>query len=328
MARSRLRKGIWLFAAGEFGEGRPSVRRWVERLAKGGFDLLLVCVKLPDGYLDYHTSVGLVRPLFAEKEDLLEVLCSEAHKHGLRIHPWYCVFRGGEGSSLLRRRKDLRALNREQNVDWSHEGTVGCTNRPEVQDYEFSLLREALDRYPVDGVHLDYIRTGATTCFCSYCQDWFRKETGGNLLKLPLNRGNEDYTRWCEWRAGNITKFVKRVHDEAHRKNKVVSAAVLSDYPYHIFTNGQDWGEWVRKRIIDYVIPMNYSPSTSLVEKYAEIHAAVVRKDAHLWEGLGTWHTREQTRAIQELGIEGAVFFQSKDKPLTDADLKWLAKIS
>ena len=319
MSVSKIRKGLWMFVEQAFAQGPDSVKNLCERLARGAFELVIPCVKVKDGYLDYATRIGIVNPIFA-KWDPLEVLCEEAGKRNIKVHPWFCIFHEGEGSKLLQRNKNLSAFRKEG----TGEKTWVCAMRDEVQDYEFSLYEEVMEQYDVAGVHLDYIRTGMM-CVCEHCSKCFTQQFGGDIREAVHN--SEEYIKWYRWRAGNITKFVERVHKEAKKRELEVSAAVLWGYPGCIIDNGQDWGTWAEKRIVDYVIPMNYSADTPFVVSYARNHMATVAGHCELWEGLGTWHLIAQIKALKELGITGVSIFQSANKPITDKDLELLARL-
>ena len=323
MSVSNLRKGIWLFTQAEqLAQGPGAIRTMCERLAMGEFELINVCVKVKDGFLSYATKVGIVNPTFADW-DPLEVFCEEAGKHGIKVYPCFCVFHeGDEGSKLLQQHGELRKI-----LNGRPDGSAACAMRDEVQDYEFSLYREVMEQYDIAGVHLDYIRTGAGMCECNYCKDWVKKATGRDSADIAINHADEGFLKWCEWRTQNIAKFVERVHREAEARGLEVSAACIRGYPESIIDNGQDWVDWAEKGIIDYVFPMNYSVSTAFMLKRARIHMSMISDLCELWEGLGTWHTIEQAKAVKELGVKGVVFFQSKNKPLTDSDLKKLASL-
>lgn len=323
MTISKFHKGVWLFlgSAGWKNIMDPvAIKKAVQRMAKANFELMIPCVKVLDGYLDYATKAGLVNPVFS-KWDPLETICREASKKDIKVHPWFCVFQEGEGSKLLQKNKSLRALS---HIDGTPAKTWACAMHDEVQDYEFSLYQEVMKQYDIAGVHLDYIRTGVM-CVCDYCRKWFKRQTGGDIRKTRHSYDNEDFIQWYEWRAGNVTKFVRRIHTEAKKRQLEVSAAVFWYYPGCVIDNGQDWGEWSAKGIVDYIIPMNYSASTSFVVTNTKIHAAIVGKHAQLWEGIGTWRALEQMKAIRKVGAQGAVVFTLPK--LTDRDLKSLASL-
>jgi len=319
MSTSKFHKGVWLFVESDFKEGPAAVKRCVERLARAGIELMIPCVKVKDGYLDYATKIGLVNPLFA-KWDPLEMICREARKKNIQVHPWFCVFHEGEGSKLLRQNKNLRAFIWENGKD---AGTWACAMRDEVQDYEFSLYQEVMKQYDVAGVHLDYIRSGCK-CVCPYCRQWFRKNIGGDIRKVSINYGNDDFWQWTNWRSANITRFVRRIYREAHQRKKEVSAAVMWHYPACIVDNAQDWGTWAAEGIVDYLFPMNYSSGTRFMEQATRNHIAAVGKKCALWEGLGTWRLMEQMKAVRKMGVHGAVIFQYN--ALTDEHIRQMAR--
>jgi uncharacterized lipoprotein YddW (UPF0748 family) len=149
-----LGKATWIHHLPK--EGPDAVRQVARRLADAGFDLIIPCIKNPDGYLDYHGTTALVRPEFADW-DPLRVLSEEARRVGLKVHPWCCVFPEGQGSKLLQEHPDYvaRDPDGEPVVAGPYKIRWACSSRPEVHDYEFAMYEDLMDNYDIDGVHLD-----------------------------------------------------------------------------------------------------------------------------------------------------------------------------
>jgi len=298
-------KGVWLHHLPDKNQGDEPIKKMVKRLSEAGFDLIIPCVKNPDGLLDYPSKIGNIRPTF-KGWDPLRILIREAHSKQIKVHPWLCVFTEGKDSVLLKRNNKLVAIDKKGDPT----GWV-CTAQEEVQKYEFSLYKEIMENYNIDGVHLDYIRTGPG-CFCNYCRETFEEKE--NVDPFILKPRDKKWADWIDWRVTNITNFVRKVKKEASTRNIEVSAAVFTDYPLCIVTNGQDWGEWAEENLVDYIFPMNYTSSTRLAIKEARCHLATVKKTCLIWEGLyihslNAKMLTEQIKGVLNEGAGGIIIF-------------------
>ena len=329
---SNIAKAAWIHHLPK--EGPDAVRRVARRLSEAGFDLVIPCIKNPDGYLDYHGTTANVRPEFKDW-DPLQVLAEEARRVGLKVHAWCCVFPEGAGSRLLAEHPEYvaRDSNGAELIAGIHKIRWACTSRPEVQDYEFAMYQELLTRFDIDGVHLDYIRynhpaNGQHACFCAYCRETFKQETGA---EPSLDQATRDWAAWVDWRTANVTRFVERLHLSAKANNMEVSAAVFPEYPACVVDIGQDWEDWARRRLVDYIFPMNYTMNAKIAVKRARNHAAALAgSGVPLWEGLwnrpamSTTMLLEQVRGVLAQGAQGIVIFEYFG--LDDGDLRALSR--
>ncbi|KYH40432.1 MAG: hypothetical protein AYL32_011610 [Candidatus Bathyarchaeota archaeon B26-2] len=320
-------KAVWAHLASEFSEGPKAVKGFVEKLKDGGFDLILPLVKGTDGLFSYPTSMGTMNPAL-EGWDPLGALIDEAHSQGLKVHPWFCVFPEGKHSLLLKEKPELAARDKDGNsLPW------GCPAKDEVQDFEFSLYEEVMKGYPVDGVHMDYIRySGGGMCFCETCREAFKSKK--DVDPVELERKDPAWADWVRWRVGNISKFVERLSKAARGRGLEVSAAVFTDYPMALVWVGQDWVGWAEKGYVDYLFPMTYTNLTELARALTKTHIALVGDAVPVWEGLGksssastlsTEMLMEQVEAVMEAGAKGIVIFHSK--ALEKEDLKALKRL-
>ncbi len=320
-------------------DGPDAVRQVARRLANAGFDLVIPCIKNPDGYIDYHGTAANIRPEFSDW-DPFRVLTEEARQVGLKVHPWCCVFPEGQGSKLLQEHPEYAALDPDGEPVIAGRYQIGwaCSARPEVQDYEFAMYDELMRNYDIDGVHLDYIRynhlaNGQHSCFCPYCRDAFEQETGYACDPALVNdQATREWAAWVDWKTSNITRFVARLSKAAKAADKEVSAAVFPEYPEAIVTIGQDWESWARQGLVDYMFPMNYTMSTKIAIKRTRNHVAALEgSGVPLWEGL--WNRQalstpmlmEQARGALAQGAQGIVIFEYHG--LDDQDLSALGKL-
>ncbi|MGC8741316.1 MAG: family 10 glycosylhydrolase [Candidatus Sumerlaeaceae bacterium] len=139
---------------------------------------------------------------------------------------------------------------------------------PAVIDYNIAVIRDLVSRYPVDGIHFDYIR-------------YPESEGSGNVWgynPLAVARFNRLYGRsgkpapndpaWGDFRRRQVFHMVRRAYVEAHaiRPAIKVSAATIAwgsigsdfsrtDAYARIF---QDWPAMLETGMLDIAIPMNY----------------------------------------------------------------------
>ncbi|MCK5118604.1 MAG: hypothetical protein KAQ78_03420, partial [Candidatus Latescibacteria bacterium] len=101
-----------------------------------------------------------------------------------------------------------------------------------------------------------------------------------------------------------------------------------------IVYEGQDWGDWGERGLVDVMMPMTYTNSTLMVKRRTRNHIAQVKGGCQVWAGLSNASCRSdlstealvaQTKAAKEEGTEGVVFFAYGS--LTDDDLAALAEL-
>ena len=320
-------------------EGPEAVAPVVGRLAEAGFDLIIPFMECADGSVKYQSKIARVDPVAADW-DPLAVLAEEAQKAGIEVHPCLDPFRAGERSVI----QDERLYERNR------EGKLLpqlCAAAEESHRYKLDLFEELMDRYPIAGVHMDRIRYDSEDeCFCERCRSEFTAKTGVDPLEIGkssefnaysergANRKHPAWEAWVEWRARWITKFVEELSDLTKRKGRELSAAVFMEYPECIVYEGQDWGDWGERGLVDVMMPMTYTNSTLMVKRRTRNHIAQVKGGCHIWEGLSNDSCRSllntealvaQTKVAKEEGAEGVVFFAYSS--LTDEDLTALAKL-
>jgi uncharacterized lipoprotein YddW (UPF0748 family) len=319
-----FRLAAWAHSLGNFGEKEEDIPGHVDRLADAGFDLLIPCVKNPPASADFFTDVADVNPLYPDW-DPLRVLIDSCHDRGIKVHAWFCVFKEGEQSKLIKEHPEYAAVVPDEH--WA------CACRPEVQDYEYDLYRSVAEGYRPDGLHLDYIRTGEP-CRCEYCKREMA-ERGLDVDELkwtPWYLNEKGVEEWTEWRVSKITGFVERLHGLTENLGMKLSAAVFAGYPDCIYIQGQDWVQWAERGIIDYLFPMNYTTSLRYAVTRTVSHLALVGGRVPVWEGLARAAAPSQpdilpelVRGVREAGAQGAVLFHYPS--LTDGDLRAIREL-
>ena len=171
--------------------------------------------------------------------DALKFAVDECHKRGMELHAWIVTIPVGKWNGFGCKR--LRTKYPQMIKKIGDEGFMN-PERPETAEYLARMCREIVDRYDVDGIHLDYIR---------YPETWNAK----------INR--------TEGRS-NITRIVKKIHDSIKPIKPWVKMSCspvgkfddLTRYWSHGWnaytTVCQDAQGWLRTGLMDELFPMMY----------------------------------------------------------------------
>ena len=171
--------------------------------------------------------------------DALQFAIDECHKRGMEVHAWVVTIPVGKWNSYgcrqLRKRFPRLIKRIDQDGYMDPEATqTGC--------YLAEMCREIVQRYDVDGIHLDYIR---------YPETW----------KFRISK---DQAR------SNITRIVEKIHQAVKKEKPWVKMSCspigkfddLSRYWSHgwnAYTKvAQDAQAWLKNGLMDELFPMMY----------------------------------------------------------------------
>lgn len=171
--------------------------------------------------------------------DALQFAIDECHKRGMEVHAWVVTIPVGKWNSYgcrqLRKRFPRLIKRIDQDGYMDPEATqTGC--------YLAEMCREIVQRYDVDGIHLDYIR---------YPETW----------KFRIGK---DQAR------GNITRIVEKIHQAVKKEKPWVKMSCspigkfddLSRYWSHGWNAynkvAQDAQAWLKDGLMDELFPMMY----------------------------------------------------------------------
>ncbi len=336
-----------------------SVRAMVARAADAGFNTLLVQIR---GRGDAYYSGGL-EPRAEEIQDQpafdpLALTIREAKARGIEVHAWMNVHLISSASSISRdpkhlvnERPELLAVPRElarelYDVDPASpgylerlvehtlanrgnvEGLYSSPSAPEVKERMYSIATGLVERYEIDGIHLDYVRypsqafdysRGATDRFRTWIDGRIandrRAELTSALDRNPLAFVEAFPDSWDEYRRNQITDLVERIYVGVKRRRPevLVSAAVFPNARESIIYQFQDWEGWLRRGIVDVVAPMAYNPSDGLFAD-AISNAVEVSGSERVWAGVGVHLTTyegtlSKIEIAQRIGVRGFLLF-------------------
>ncbi len=239
------------------------IRTILQNCAGLGFNTILFQVRgQADAY--YKSKIEPWAERLGGKDpgfDPLDVACREAHRLGLSIHAWVNAMPAWRGKTPPVDRNHVCF----RHPDWIVVGKDGrrqafndhylCLNPclPAVRDHITLVMKDIATRYPVDGIHLDYIRfIEGEWSYDEKTQTLFGFVSGGTPDEKPAE--------WTAFRRASVSELVRSIREavKGARPEAVVSAAV---YPTAESRRKvlQDAEGWVRAGLVDWVFPMTYS---------------------------------------------------------------------
>jgi uncharacterized lipoprotein YddW (UPF0748 family) len=193
-----------------------------------------------------------------------------------------------------------------------------------VPEHLEAVVREIVRSYPLDGLHLDFIRyPGPDYDYSPSALEAFRRLRGeGDLLGAP----SRSPAAWDDYRRSTVTVLASRLAGAARseRPGLVVSAAVTPDEAQAVAHRYQAWPQWLSEGLLDAVIPMAYTPDSRIFRAQVEQARALVRDGQRLWAGIGAYRLDvpgivEKIQVARESGAMGVVLFSHES--LASADM-------
>src|SRR5258706_5505943 len=218
---------------------------------------------------------------------------------GVRVHAWgnvFFVWSSAEGAlpqsseHLVRRRPDwllrpggVKYLDPVGGDDW--EGIYIDPKNEEAREHTLAVFSDIVSRYRVEGFHYDYVR---------YPEVTYADSPTDHAAVTAL-----------------VSEGAKRLRKT--RSSIVISAAVFPDPDVARERVLQRWPEWAEAGFVDVLCPMAYRRDTTEVARLLTKARAAAPK-TRMWGGLMAYVgerelVREQVRAAEHAGCEGAILF-------------------
>lgn len=230
--------------------------------------------------------------------DPLQIMLDVTHKHGLELHAWINPYRVTMISDRLDDLADDNIAIKEP--DWVvHHGSQYYLNPgiPEVQDYLIDTVKELVENYDVDAVHMDdYFYPGV-----DFDDEATFEEYGDGFDDIG------------DWRRNNVNELVENINLSIKEIKPWVQFGISpsgiwrnkADDPEGSDTNGQahydalfaDSRHWIREELIDYITPQIYwsrdlavASYTVLLEWWSE---QVEPYDVNLYIGMADYKVND-----------------------------------
>ena len=242
------------------------ISKVMDNCKAAGFNTVLFQVR-GAGTVAYRSKIEPWAEEFGGRDpgfDPLAVACKEANRRGMSLHAWVNLlpaYRGKAPPSDPRQLYNARAdwflrdaMGRRQPLGW-YDSLNPCY--PEVRRYLTGLMHEIVAKYPVDGLHLDYVRfpiehvdSYGSAPVPDYPRDprtlaLFRKATG----KSP----DQSAAAWDAWRTNCMTQSIRDIRKMMLKANPkaVLTTAVGAVPDEHRRKYFQDSPRWIQEGLID-----------------------------------------------------------------------------
>ncbi|MBL8723262.1 MAG: family 10 glycosylhydrolase [Planctomycetes bacterium] len=224
--------------------------------------------------------------------DPLQHLIERCHGSGIELHAWFNPFRAShpKGSSPPApnhvRRAQPAACVRYGSHHWMDPGD------PRSAAWTLRVIRDVVQRYDVDGVHLD---------------DYFYPYPEGKA-PFPDAKSRAAYTKaggklaLADWRRDNVDRFVRELERTVHQTKPWVLVGIS---PFGIAQPGvpagiqagldqfgqlyADPAQWLRTGRVDYLAPQLYWPIDQKPQSFAVLlpwWLGQNERSRHVWPGL------------------------------------------
>lgn len=209
--------------------------------------------------------------------DSLAAAVEYGHQIGLQIHAWVSINEDDHGWGLQSQFSKQHPQFRWQHRDGRPYISQLSFAFPEVRKYKAAILEELLKNYPIDGIFLDWIRTGdvrdnpqtdrdgvADYGYEAPLVDAFKKKYREDPRKLPNGDG-----RWVRLRSEPQTEFMRLARKvcRRHRKPVPLAAMVGHSWSYRGLMDPIDGNlrgylidttAWAREGLMDSVVAAGY----------------------------------------------------------------------
>lgn len=281
------------------------IRHMIRSYANAGINLVHPEV-IFNGYSAYPSSFLKQKDLW-NGIDMLGILTDEAHKNGIEVHPWVWVFRAGyteDRGGILPQHPDWAMLDKS-GKDRTDNGSYWMSPCHEaVRHLLMRAYEELVQKYPVDGIELDYVRYPSLDWgYERLCREKFQAQYGIDPLQIqPLTKPVLD---WFSWRESLINSFVQEVSASLRKiRPKLKISAAVASYPNNARREYlQNWQNWAANKWVDFLSPMDYTANPLDYAKRVIDTVTEIDNTALIAPGIGLLEFKGADPMIQQIEI-------------------------
>jgi uncharacterized lipoprotein YddW (UPF0748 family) len=278
-------RGIWITR--ENLVSKKIIDKIIDTALKGRFNNLLVQVRGRGDAYYKSRFVPIAEDIKSniEEFDPLQYFIMEAHKKNIKVHCWFNTYFLWSSQEKPKNKNHLyftkpewfcvpnNLINKNQFSSQIQTDLIFISpGIDDVRNYLFNVIREVIDSYAIDGIHLDYVRyANENFCYNEVLRKKFFSLYNVDPLDLVKNPEKieksfskdkllEFERKWQNFRGEQITIFVRQIKNYIEKRNSsiVFSTAVIPDIDKARNNFFQFWDDWVNNQCVDFVVPMNY----------------------------------------------------------------------
>lgn len=198
--------------------------------------------------------------------DPLAVAISAGEQRGIEVHAWLNTVPIWSGSAA-----PIETTPRHvylEHPEWVMADASGtpmplgssgylCLSpgNPDARDHVLAVVDELVRNYPLDGIHLDYIRYYGS----QYSHDAVSEQ------RFATAQAADPALTWGDWQRDQVTEIVRRAYDLVQgRTGTRLTTAVWHNNDLNVTGSRgyrdyyQDSHAWTEEGIVDALVPMNY----------------------------------------------------------------------
>lgn len=239
--------------------------------------------------------------------DPLTLAVDEAHKRGIEVHCWFNPYRALHTSSKNVSDNHISKTNPEIAKKYGQFYWLNPTDK-RVQDLSMSVIMDVVNRYDIDGVHMDdyFYPYPSYNNGADFPDDdtWAEYQKSGG--KLERN----------DWRRDAVNKFVERLYTEVKEAKPHVKIGISPfgiarpGLPEEVAGGFDQYSElyadaqlWLNKGWVDYYTPQLYWPIAS-PQPYMYLLKWWMGENhhhRHIWPGLYTSKFAGDEKTLSEI---------------------------
>ncbi|MBN2327002.1 MAG: family 10 glycosylhydrolase [Candidatus Omnitrophica bacterium] len=201
----------------------------------------------------------------------MQVALDESKKQGLELHAWLNVFPGWRGAIPAPKGTNHPWVVHRSWFMIDHRGVLLRPSRsfysflspgnPEVRSYLGSVFGELAQNYPrLDGIHMDYIRYPGRTEVGNFRDFSYDAASVNAFKKIYKKNPQYDLPEWQRFKCDQVNASIQAIRDAIRSVTTTIqlSATCFADISRATEEKGQDPREWLKKGLVDFVVPMAY----------------------------------------------------------------------
>ncbi len=265
--------------------------------------------------------------------DPLAVWVALAHEAGIKVHLNFQAFNVGTADPskkkdhIITKHKDWvnvqkknYLLNEPKPSRLEDNNYFLDPSNEEVQQFLLSLMEEAIQKYEIDGISVNYLKYPDLENRADFNETWgytknARKEFKGqyNIDPVSLTKNSSNLSDWNKYRADKISGFVKKLETLKSLKDNIeISLSVSPDNEFAY----QDYKNWGIKENNYMLLPQIKSSD----EEYSKIILTEIKnnigEDAKIYPIYYDAYLEEKPRCLfnkirtsREIGINGIILY-------------------
>ena len=268
-------------------KSKSSIDELIEFSSKNNFNHIFVQVR-GRGDSFYESSIVPRSEILTVNDfDPLAYTIEKAKIYNIKVHAWVNVYmlwsspkKPQNKNHLFNRKANWIDVVKSESFRYSltldrltsdisgKEGFYLSPNNPFVNAYLFSVFKELVNNYKIDGLHLDYVRYKNQDYGFNYDAldiyqgNYFTKNDNLLDLKLIESAGLNNSLKWEEFLLNSVTELIIKLKSYITNNidNKIILSAAVK--PNIVKANKnfyQEWDMWLNGSIIDWILVMNYN---------------------------------------------------------------------